>query len=51
MTSLSIAATAGRTGVSPHTLRYYERIGLIDPVGARYADMSPIEPLTPKANA
>lgn len=33
MTSLSIAATAERTGVSPHTLRYYERIGLIDPVG------------------
>ena len=33
MTSLSIAATAERTGVSAHTLRYYERIGLIDPVG------------------
>jgi DNA-binding transcriptional MerR regulator len=33
VTSLSIAATAERTGVSPHTLRYYERIGLIDPVG------------------
>ena len=32
MTSLSIAATAERTGVSPHTLRYYERIGLIDRV-------------------
>ncbi len=28
----SIAATAERTGVSAHTLRYYERIGLIDPV-------------------
>ncbi|HEY3723783.1 MAG TPA: MerR family transcriptional regulator [Acidimicrobiia bacterium] len=33
MTSLSIATTAERTGVSAHTLRYYERIGLIDPVG------------------
>jgi DNA-binding transcriptional MerR regulator len=33
VTSFSIAATAERTGVSPHTLRYYERIGLIDPVG------------------
>ncbi len=33
MTSLTIAATAERTGVSAHTLRYYERIGLIDPVG------------------
>jgi DNA-binding transcriptional MerR regulator len=32
VTSLSIAATAERTGVSAHTLRYYERIGLIDPV-------------------
>jgi DNA-binding transcriptional MerR regulator len=31
-TNLSIAATAERTGVSAHTLRYYERIGLIDPV-------------------
>lgn len=25
MTTLSIAETAERTGVSPHTLRYYER--------------------------
>jgi DNA-binding transcriptional MerR regulator len=33
VTSLSIATTAERTGVSAHTLRYYERIGLIDPVG------------------
>ncbi len=33
MASLSIAAAGKRTGVSPHTLRYYERIGLIDPVG------------------
>jgi DNA-binding transcriptional MerR regulator len=33
VTSLSIAAAGERTGVSPHTLRYYERIGLIDPVG------------------
>ncbi len=29
---MSIAATAERTGISAHTLRYYERIGLIDPV-------------------
>jgi DNA-binding transcriptional MerR regulator len=33
VTSLSIAAAGERTGVTPHTLRYYERIGLIDPVG------------------
>ena len=33
VTSLSIAAAGERTGVSPYTLRYYERIGLIDPVG------------------
>lgn len=30
---LSIADVAARTGVSAHTLRYYERIGLIEPVG------------------
>jgi DNA-binding transcriptional MerR regulator len=29
-TSLSIAEMAERTGVSAHTLRYYERIGLLD---------------------
>src|SRR3954447_21413845 len=29
---LSIDATAGRTGITPHTLRYYERIGLLPPV-------------------
>jgi DNA-binding transcriptional MerR regulator len=28
--TLSIAEMAERTGVSPHTLRYYERIGLLD---------------------
>ncbi|WP_085316856.1 MerR family transcriptional regulator [Derxia lacustris] len=28
----SISATAALTGLSAHTLRYYERIGLIDPV-------------------
>jgi DNA-binding transcriptional MerR regulator len=28
--SLSIAEMAERTGVSAHTLRYYERIGLLD---------------------
>ena len=29
---LAIGATAERTGVSAHTLRYYERAGLIDPI-------------------
>ena len=31
--TLSISDAALATGVSPHTLRYYERAGLIDPVG------------------
>lgn len=31
-TPLSIEAVAARTGLSAHTLRYYERIGLIPPV-------------------
>jgi MerR family regulatory protein len=31
--TLSISDAAVVTGVSPHTLRYYERAGLIDPVG------------------
>lgn len=30
---LSIAEVAGRLGVSAHTLRYYERCGLLDHVG------------------
>ena len=30
---LTIEQVAGRTGLSAHTLRYYERIGLLDPVG------------------
>jgi DNA-binding transcriptional MerR regulator len=30
---LTIEATAERTGISRHTLRYYERIGLLAPVG------------------
>jgi DNA-binding transcriptional MerR regulator len=30
---LTIEQVAERTGLSAHTLRYYERIGLIDPVG------------------
>ncbi|MFC3996659.1 MerR family transcriptional regulator [Nocardiopsis sediminis] len=30
--ALSISQAAERTGLSPDTLRYYERIGLIDPV-------------------
>lgn len=32
---LTIQQTAQRTGLSTHTLRYYERIGLLDPVGRR----------------
>lgn len=32
MTGLTIQQTAEETGVSVHTLRYYERIGLISPV-------------------
>lgn len=31
-TSLTIQQTAAATGLTVHTLRYYERIGLIDPV-------------------
>jgi DNA-binding transcriptional MerR regulator len=31
--TLNIAETAERTGVTAHTLRYYERIGLLEPVG------------------
>ena len=31
-TSLSIQQAAAATGLSVHTLRYYERIGLLDPV-------------------
>lgn len=30
--TLTIADVARSTGVSAHTLRYYERVGLIDPV-------------------
>lgn len=30
---LTIDAAAERTGISRHTLRYYERIGLLEPVG------------------
>jgi DNA-binding transcriptional MerR regulator len=30
---LTIQEVAKLTGLSPHTLRYYERIGLLDPVG------------------
>ncbi|MGH9136543.1 MAG: MerR family transcriptional regulator [Acidimicrobiales bacterium] len=32
MTTLSIAEAAESAGVSAHTLRYYERIGLLEPV-------------------
>jgi DNA-binding transcriptional MerR regulator len=31
--TLSISDAAVATGVSTHTLRYYERAGLIDPIG------------------
>lgn len=31
-TSLTIQQAAAQTGLSVHTLRYYERIGLLDPV-------------------
>ena len=31
-TSLSIQQAAAATGLSVHTLRYYERIGLLDPI-------------------
>ncbi|KOV92267.1 MULTISPECIES: MerR family transcriptional regulator [unclassified Streptomyces] len=31
--TLTIAQVAERTGLSPDTLRYYERAGLIEPVG------------------
>jgi DNA-binding transcriptional MerR regulator len=30
---MTIAQAAERSGLSAHTLRYYERIGLIHPVG------------------
>jgi DNA-binding transcriptional MerR regulator len=32
-TNVTIAEAAERSGLSAHTLRYYERIGLIHPVG------------------
>ena len=32
-TNIPIAEAAERSGLSAHTLRYYERIGLIHPVG------------------
>ena len=37
---LTIADVAARTGVTAHTLRYYERIGLLD-VGATTAAAAP----------
>jgi DNA-binding transcriptional MerR regulator len=53
-TQITIAEAAKRSGLSAHTLRYYERIGLIHPVGRghnghrRYArdDMEWLEFLT-----
>ena len=32
-TELTVKETASLTGLSPYTLRYYERIGLLGPVG------------------
>lgn len=51
---MTIAEAAQATGISPHTLRYYERAGLLRPVGRngsghrRYgeADLAWIEVLT-----
>ena len=43
-TTYSITEAAHATGLTPHTLRYYERIGLVEPVGRlgnghrRYSD-------------
>src|SRR4030088_2149363 len=43
-TTLTISAAARAAGIRAHTLRYYERAGLLDPVGRaasghrRYAD-------------
>lgn len=43
-TGLTVAQMAAATGVSPHTLRYYEKAGLIEPVARnsgnqrRYSD-------------
>lgn len=34
-TSMTIAQVAEATGLSVHTLRYYERIGLLDPIERR----------------
>jgi DNA-binding transcriptional MerR regulator len=33
VTSWSISEAAEKSGLSPHTLRWYERIGLIGPIG------------------
>jgi DNA-binding transcriptional MerR regulator len=33
VTTWSIGEAAGKTGLSQHTLRWYERIGLIGPIG------------------
>jgi DNA-binding transcriptional MerR regulator len=44
MAPRGIAEAAAQTGITAHTLRYYERIGLLDPVGRdgagrrRYSD-------------
>jgi DNA-binding transcriptional MerR regulator len=34
-TSLTIQQAAAKTGLSVHTLRYYEKIGLLDPIGRK----------------
>ena len=44
MDGLSIAEVAAKTGLSAHTLRYYERAGLLPPPPARGLDTGPTMP-------
>jgi DNA-binding transcriptional MerR regulator len=32
VTTLSVAEAAARVGLSPHTLRWYEQVGLVEPI-------------------